>query len=412
LMGAHAIAEMRIPVFATDRHQIAWVTRASVAQPLAEGALALSEDCDPRDRLVALLAWRLCHRAPQHLERRRRSSSEALDISQQLRLPARQVEAAIMLGVDSIESGDRNGFDEALSVARWVAQGDGNPRLLAHTRAMEAGAAFAEGALDAAQRLHREAVEFATSVNLASGYSLDLALLAQYYHYSGEHPPPELIPRGDHPILTHPLALVATSCAWARLGEMNEAETLIRRGLRRLDEESSMLLVLVVAAEAVMLLGSTDLSEHLVERLAPWSQHVAVDGNAWWHGGPVAATLAELCAASGDSVAECYAADAVRTATIMGDTGTLRRMERLTSQGSAPDIAAQVSDSPSLSERQLRVLELVAAGLTNKEIARYLSYSPSTVKSEVATLFRVLGVTNRAQVIRYAAQRPLQGSSR
>lgn len=411
LLGARAVAEMRIPVCVNDRQQVAWVTRASVAQPLAAEALVRSERCGPSERLVALMAWRTCHRAPRHLEQRRRSSLEALDLSQQLRRPTRQVEAAIMLGADAIESGDRTLFDHALSVARWVAERDGNPRLLAHTRAMEAGAAFADGEIETAQRLHREAVGFATSVDLSSRFSLDAVLQAQYYTFSGEGPPRGLMPQGDDPVLAHPLAQVATAVAWARLGEMNEAETLVRHGLRRLDEESSMLLMLVLAAEAVILLRSDELSERLVELLTPWSAHVAIDSNTWWHGGPVAAALAELSAARGDSAAARHAADARRIAMAMGDARTMRRMEQIRASASTPGAATPLDVHAALSARQMRVLELVAAGLTNREIASQLSYSPSTVKSEVATLFKVLGVTNRAQVIRYVAQNQLGTTS-
>lgn len=407
LLGARALAEMRIPVCATGRHQFAWVTRASVAQPLAEEALDRSNGSDARDRLVALLAWRNCHRAPRHLEQRLSVSLEALDIGQRLRLPARQVEAAIMLGADAVESGDRTLFDHALSIARWVAEGDGNPRLLAHTRAMAAGAAFADGDIEAAQRLHREAIQFATSVDLSSGRSLDFVMLAEYYIVSGEHPPLALMPRGDHPILTHPLAQAATAVAWARLGEMNEAEALVRSALMRIDEESSMLLMLVLAAEATVLLGSSELSERLVELLTPWSQHVAVDSNTWWHGGPVGVALAELLAAKGDAAATRYAAEAERLAATMGDGRSMRRLEKIRASATSVPSSNPASDSAGLSARQHRVLELMAVGLTNREIAARLMYSPSTVKAEVATVLRTLGLTNRAQVVRYALEQQL-----
>jgi adenylate cyclase len=50
-----------------------------------------------------------------------------------------------------------------------------------------------------------------------------------------------------------------------------------------------------------------------------------------------------------------------------------------------------------LSPRQLEVLELMAKGLTNREIARVLSISANTVKTHVAAVIEALDVTNRTE---------------
>jgi DNA-binding NarL/FixJ family response regulator len=49
------------------------------------------------------------------------------------------------------------------------------------------------------------------------------------------------------------------------------------------------------------------------------------------------------------------------------------------------------------SSRERQVLELVADGATNQEIALHLHLSESTVKSHLATSFRKLGVSSRAE---------------
>ena len=49
----------------------------------------------------------------------------------------------------------------------------------------------------------------------------------------------------------------------------------------------------------------------------------------------------------------------------------------------------------SLSEREKSVLDLVAQGLTNEQIARQLSYSSSTIKQDTIRIFKVLGVKSR-----------------
>jgi len=59
----------------------------------------------------------------------------------------------------------------------------------------------------------------------------------------------------------------------------------------------------------------------------------------------------------------------------------------------------QAQESLGLSERELEVLGLIAAGQSNKEIARGLEVSPNTVKTHVGNLFEKLGVQRRTEAI-------------
>lgn len=86
---------------------------------------------------------------------------------------------------------------------------------------------------------------------------------------------------------------------------------------------------------------------------------------------------------------------------------------------SSPEVAAQVlaafrqmvadEDAQSiyspLSPRELEVLELVAAGRTNKEIARQLEISNQTVKNHISSILRKLAVNDRTQAVVYAIRR-------
>jgi DNA-binding NarL/FixJ family response regulator len=60
-----------------------------------------------------------------------------------------------------------------------------------------------------------------------------------------------------------------------------------------------------------------------------------------------------------------------------------------------------------LTERERAVLRLVAAGLSNKQIARSLEISERTVKFHVTSIFRKLDADNRAQAVAQAVQRGL-----
>lgn len=58
-----------------------------------------------------------------------------------------------------------------------------------------------------------------------------------------------------------------------------------------------------------------------------------------------------------------------------------------------------------LSARELEVLELVAAGRTNREIATLLDISNQTVKNHISSILRKLAVNDRTQAVVYAMRR-------
>lgn len=60
------------------------------------------------------------------------------------------------------------------------------------------------------------------------------------------------------------------------------------------------------------------------------------------------------------------------------------------------NVKAKVSTSL-LTGREVEVLDLVAQGMTNKEIARHLTISPATVKAHVERIIAKLGVADRTQ---------------
>jgi DNA-binding NarL/FixJ family response regulator len=60
--------------------------------------------------------------------------------------------------------------------------------------------------------------------------------------------------------------------------------------------------------------------------------------------------------------------------------------------------------SADLSERELAVLLLLAAGMENERIGLELSVSPTTVKRHISRILEKLGVTNRVQAAVYAVR--------
>ena len=66
-------------------------------------------------------------------------------------------------------------------------------------------------------------------------------------------------------------------------------------------------------------------------------------------------------------------------------------------------------DGTLLSERERQVLEMIAAGATNREIAARLFLSPHTVKDHTSTLYRKVKAKNRADAIQRAQRLGLLG---
>lgn len=61
--------------------------------------------------------------------------------------------------------------------------------------------------------------------------------------------------------------------------------------------------------------------------------------------------------------------------------------------------ASRQSGAQGLTPRQIDVLEQLVRGHSNKEIARALGMAEPTVKAHLVTVFRVLGVRNRAEAV-------------
>jgi two-component system NarL family response regulator len=72
------------------------------------------------------------------------------------------------------------------------------------------------------------------------------------------------------------------------------------------------------------------------------------------------------------------------------------------------EIASRIRDregNAELSARQCEVLELVAKGLSNKDIANMLGFSESGAKQHLRQIFTKLGVVDRAEAVAAAIQR-------
>jgi DNA-binding NarL/FixJ family response regulator len=68
----------------------------------------------------------------------------------------------------------------------------------------------------------------------------------------------------------------------------------------------------------------------------------------------------------------------------------------------AADKTPLLADSPGLTRREKEILQLVAEGHSNAELARMLWVTEQTVKFHLSNIYRKLGVSNRTEASRWA----------
>jgi DNA-binding CsgD family transcriptional regulator len=67
-------------------------------------------------------------------------------------------------------------------------------------------------------------------------------------------------------------------------------------------------------------------------------------------------------------------------------------------------LSGEPQDNQPLSDRELQVIELVAGGLTNQEIAEKLEISKRTVDNHISNILTKTATDNRVSLVRWALQ--------
>ncbi|MFD2418772.1 response regulator [Amycolatopsis pigmentata] len=101
--------------------------------------------------------------------------------------------------------------------------------------------------------------------------------------------------------------------------------------------------------------------------------------------------------ADAEAVARALRSAAVGLSTV--DSALQARLVRAATRSRAPGRDAELEG---LTTREIEVLRLIAAGLSNSEIARSLVVSEATVKTHVNHLFAKAGLRDRAQAVAFA----------
>jgi DNA-binding NarL/FixJ family response regulator len=105
--------------------------------------------------------------------------------------------------------------------------------------------------------------------------------------------------------------------------------------------------------------------------------------------------VARACRELGDEAGAQLELDAAAAA--LQEIGAARDLERVGRLR-----REQATDRQVLTARELEVLRLIAAGLTNRSIADRLSISEKTVARHISNLFLKLGLSSRSAATAYA----------
>jgi DNA-binding NarL/FixJ family response regulator len=110
--------------------------------------------------------------------------------------------------------------------------------------------------------------------------------------------------------------------------------------------------------------------------------------------------------------AAAYVLKETRASDLVEDIRRLARGETLIDTGAAQEVLERVRASgmteptTPLSPQEEKILDLIGAGLSNREIAQKLHLAEQTVKNYVSRLMAKLGFERRVQAALYATNRP------
>lgn len=414
---------------------------------LAEADALAGAAGDPMAEASVLLARRLLSTAPEaHPERATATAGllARLDGTDHPDLPL----ALFLLFADQLEAGELTAA--ATTVARQVDQAEqrGEPGAWWYATRNRASLALLSGHLDDAEVAAAEARRHGEQ---AQHPRAELSHEIQLLHIR--------LARGDLEASLPFWRGAATSSPWhlathawleALVGSpevaRSEADELLAHDLDRLPSSGSWLPTVTTLADAVVALGRTGPAAELRAVLAPHAARTVVVFNGVVCTGRVDLVLGRLAALAGDwggaeaHLREATTAHDARGAVLLAATARAEWAAALWARGADGDAdraaqlaahaavalrsrgaarleaAVPVAPAPgeadaadlgvlaALSPRELEVLDQLALGRTNKEIAAVLHVSAATVQRHTINLYRKLQVSGRSEAAALAAR--------
>jgi len=191
----------------------------------------------------------------------------------------------------------------------------------------------------------------------------------------------------------------------------------VRRGLEQLLSGVSDITVVGTAADgeqAIEVVRQTRPDVVLMDLQMPGIDGVAATRQIVADGGPDVLVLtsfsdAERIVAALDAGAVGYLLKDAEADDVIAGVRAVSRGESPIHPRAARELLGARQTAPAalidLTPRELEVLELVRAGLANKQIARRLGISERTVKAHLTSVFSRIGVVDRTQAALWAERR-------
>jgi len=347
-----------------------------------------------------------------HYDEGRRSMEQALSVEGSVAMPASsRAKALYVEGMMENYQGDHLSaevlLEESISLFRELDDKLGTAYALSN-----AGfAALGQGQPQKAITLTEEAVDLFLEVNEKWGAAIELGFLAVAWRDQGDHERAKLLAErglalsqevGERQAISVALNTLATLAQAER--DHERARELFGEGLTvsaELGNESDVVhclegLASIAGAEGSLVRAARlwGAAEALLEEIVVGVHTYVPDRSL--HQSQVAAASAQL-----DEAEWTAAWDEGRAMT------SEQAIEYALEQESASESVAPESYPAGLSAREVEILRLVAAGLTNVEVAKALFLSSRTVDWHLGSIYRKLGLHSRTEAARFASDHGL-----
>lgn len=306
--------------------------------------------------------------------------------------------AHYLLVRDRLEHADRSGAEAAADRLRELAGGARRPLHLWRSMLLDALFTHVDGDLDRAEAIADEALAFGTDAAIPNAGPCHTGLVFLLRVEAGRLA--ELVELTRDSRSRYPgLSTWGPMLAWCQLAAGDDAGAratfdAAMAGFDDLAEDEAFLATGYALTHLAVGLGDAAATEGLRARLQPYRDAVVVVAGPTACAGPVATLLGRLAHAAGDD-------EEARAHLALART----RAEQLESPLFQAHVAAAVTGPElpgGLSQREAEVLGLLAAGLTNKEVAARLQVGVRTVDSHVSSIYRKVGARRRGEAVAFA----------
>ena len=395
---------LRAQVNARQAMELYYLGQRERRDELSASALALARQEDDGRVLARVLISR--HYAVSHAgngAEREPLAAEAALLAEAHGDADTAMRAHYLLVRDRLERADRSGAEASAERLRELAGGARQPLHLWRTMLLDALFAHVDGDLDRTEELATAAYEFGSAASLPNAdpaYGSMLFLVRAEQGRLGEVL--ELIRQSRARYAS--LSTWGPMLAWCQLDAGDEAGARatfasLMAGFADVDEDESFLPTVFALSHVVLALDDHEAAAALLQRALPYRDLVAMTAGPVSSTGPVALVLGRLALALGRAE---EARDHLEVARVRADQLASPLWQGHLAVALA-ELAPETADLPGgLSKREAEVLGLLAAGLTNKEVAARLHLSVRTVDTHVSAIYRKVGARHRTEAVAFA----------